>query len=462
MAKAKKKEALTLEEKLEQALVPVEEQPYEVPENWCWTKIKYGFDVTSSKRIHKSDWISEGIPFYRTRELVKLSNDGYVNNELFISKELYESLISNFGKPEKNDILVSGVGTIGVPYIVDGTKDFYFKDGNVIWFKNKKLFTAQYVYYLYKSLFMKNQIYRKSAGTTVDTYTIVNANETILPLPPLAEQQRIVEQIESLFAKLDAVKEIAQEVLDSYEIRRVSILHKALNGELTVSWREKNKVDELWEEHQLGDITDIKSSKRVYKEDYVEKGIPFYRSSEVVDLYDTGITEPIYFITEEKYDEIRREKGVPEEGNLLVTSVGTIGKTWIVDDRKFYYKDGNLTEVVKCDRLDMKFLQMFIMSEEFKHQVIDTVSGSAYNALTIVKFKKIMIKLPSVDEQKEIVRLAGQLLKKEQQVKESVEEVLVNVDMMKKSILAKAFRGELGTNNPNEESAIELLKSILE
>lgn len=437
MAKAKKNSALSLEEKLEQALVPVEEQPYEIPDNWCWTKnniicqlgdgIKCEGDtlpyleVKYLRGVKEAEILSKGKLIEAGAKVILV--DGENSGEVF---DIHEN--GYMGSTFKKLVMSKGVYDKYLLYFIHSNKDLLRnnKTGSAIPHLNKKLFF-----------------------------------DLNFPLPPMAEQQRIVEQIESLFAKLDEAKDKVREVLDCYETRRASILHRALNGELTIGWRERNKIDGFWDEIQLGDITDIKSSKRVYKEDYVEEGIPFFRSSEVVDLYDTGITEPIYFITEEKYDEIRREKGVPEEGNLLVTSVGTIGKTWIVDDRKFYYKDGNLTEVVKNDRLDMKFLQMFIMSEEFNHQVIDTVSGSAYNALTIVKFKKIKIKLPCIEEQKEIVSLVGTLLEKEQQVRESGEQVIAKIDLMKKAILAKAFRGELGTNNPEEESAVELLRSIL-
>ena len=147
---------------------------------------------------------------------------------------------------------------------------------------------------------------------------------------------------------------------------------------------------------------------------------------------------------------------------FLVTSVGTIGKTWIVDNRKFYYKDGNLTQVRKSKLLDMRFLQFYIMSPEFKEQIEETVSGSAYNALTIVKFKKIRLPIPSVVEQSRIVRILDGLLTKEQQAKEAAEGVLEQIDLIKKAILARAFRGELGTNDPSEESAVELLKALFE
>ena len=180
-----------------------------------------------------------------------------------------------------------------------------------------------------------------------------------------------------------------------------------------------------------------------------------------MDLYDTGYTTPLFYISRTRYEEIKAQYGIPNKGDLLVTSVGTIGKTWIVDDREFYYKDGNLTQVKQCDVLNMKYLQYFIMSSEFKEQVIDTVAGSAYNALTIVKFKKIILPLPSVDEQNELVQMLDTVFSKEQQAKEAAEAVLAQIDIMKKSILARAFRGELGTNDPAEESAVELLKAVV-
>ena len=262
MARGKKKEStLTPEEKLAQALVPDWEQPYKVPQNWIWSYIRSGYEVTSSKRVHKDDWISAGIPFYRTRELVKLSEQGYVDNELFISEEQYEEYKSAYGVPKINDLLISGVGTIGVPYIVDSDEKFYFKDGNIIWFKNKGLFLPKYIYFLYKSLFMDNQIHEMSSGTTVDTYTIINANNTTVPVPPIAEQQRIVDRIEYLFAKLDEAKEKAQSVLDSFETRKAAILHKAFTGELTAKWRADHGVRlENWKRTRFDVVAEIKSN----------------------------------------------------------------------------------------------------------------------------------------------------------------------------------------------------------
>jgi len=299
-------------------------------------------------------------------------------------------------------------------------------------------------------------------GTTRLKLTQASMNKIIIPLVPLAEQQRIVERIESLFAKLDEAKENMQNVLEGFETRKAAILHKAFTGELTAKWRKQHGVSmDTWEEKKLGDVTDILSSKRIYKNEYVNEGIPFFRSSEIVDLYEYGYTEPKFFISKDRYDEINKKYGVPEVGDLLVTSVGTIGKTWIVDERKFYYKDGNITQVKKNSSINMKYLNYFICSENFKKQVSDTVAGTAYNALTIIKFKNILISIPTLPEQTEIVRIIDGLLAKEQQANELSENALAKIDLIKKSILARAFRGELGTNNPADEPAVELLKRML-
>lgn len=451
----KKGKELTVGERLEKALVPVEEQPYSVPKNWCWTVLGKLTTICrgASPRPIKSfitnettgiNWIKIGDAdgdkyIVHTKEKVSLEG---AKKSVFV---------------DKGTLLLSNSMSFGRPYILN--IDGCIHDGWLA-ITPSKLFEKIYLYYaLMASEWYFQQV---AVGTAVRNLNSERVAKTPIPLPPVAEQQRIVDRIESLFAKLDEAKEKAQAVLDGFETRKAAILHKAFTGELTMKWRAYKSCEiSGWQQVALGDLTDIVSSKRIYKDEYVENGIPFYRSSEIVDLYDTGNTTPLFFISRNRYEDIKAKYGIPASGDLLVTSVGTIGKTWIVDDREFYYKDGNLTQVKHCDKLSMKFLQYFIMSNDFTEQVLDTVAGSAYNALTIVKFKKIILPLPSVREQNEIIRILDNLFEKEQQVKEAAEAVLDKIEIMKKSILARAFRGELGTNDPTEESAVDLLKNML-
>ena len=454
----KKKTALTIEERLQQALVPAEEQPYEVPENWVWTYISSGFDVTSSKRVHKSDWLSEGIPFYRTRELVKLSEQGYVDNELFISEDLYKTFKKEFGVPQKNDLLISGVGTIGVPYVISDEKEFYFKDGNVIWLKNKGVFDASYMYYLYKTVFIDNQIHSMSAGTTVDTYTIINAKNTIIPLPPLPEQQRIVERIEELFAKIDEAKERLQEAVDSFAVRKAAILHKAFTGELTKQWRRENGVsDESWEDVSLDSVC-----KSIYDGDHMpppksETGIPFL----VISNVNTGFIsfEKCRFVPEEYYDGLS-ETRTPEIGDILYTIVGSYGIPVMVDtDKKFCFQ--RHMALLKPKDIYNRFLWRQLQTQSFFEQATSIATGTAQLTVPIKGLRKLIVKCPTLPEQHEIVRLIDDLLARERSAQQATEQALASIDLMKKSILARAFSGELGTNKASEASALELLRQVL-
>lgn len=184
-----------------------EEKPFELPVGWEWEKLGNLGLVGSSSRVQQKDWKSSGIPFYRAREIVKLSNNGFVNNDLFISDELYEALTVKGNVPESNDIMLTGVGTIGVPYVVKKEDRFYFKDASVLIFKNYAKLDSGYLFNFFKSPNWVIQIHEKSMGTTVDTLTIVRANEVLVPLPPLAEQSRIVARVEELMRLCDALEE---------------------------------------------------------------------------------------------------------------------------------------------------------------------------------------------------------------------------------------------------------------
>ena len=458
MARGRKMEALTPEERLQAALVPESEQPYKVPENWCWTYIKFGFDVTSSKRVHKENWLSQGIPFYRTRELVKLSENGYVDNELFISEKLYNSFVAEYGVPQKGDLLISGVGTIGVPYVINENQKFYFKDGNIIWFKNRGLFHPKYVYFLYKSTFIDNQIHQMSSGTTVDTYTIINANATVVPLPPFSEQQRIVDRIESLFAKLDEAKQKAQDALDSFETRKAAILHKAFTGELTAQWRKEHGVGmESWKEETLESVC-----YSIFDGDHMpppksEQGIPFL----VISNVNTGHLsfENTRFVPESYYEALSDTRK-PGYGDVLYTLVGSYGIPVIVDSEYPFCFQRHMA-LLKPKSIDSYYLWYILQSREMFEKATQIATGTAQLTVPIKGLRKLKFNCASANEQIEIVRILDDLLAKEQQAKEAAEGVLEQIDLIKKAILARAFRGELGTNDPSEESAVELLKQVL-
>ena len=177
-----------------------------IPQGWILAKLGDLFDAVSAKRVLKSEWRTKGVPFYRAREIVKLSEYNKVNNELFIEDKHYDKLKNRYGVPASGDIMLSAVGTIGKCYIVKESDKFYYKDASVLCLKNHHKLSSMYFSMLFSSSFIEEQIKEYSKGTTVDTITLEKLKSYIVPLPPLAEQERIVQKIEELFSVLDNIQ----------------------------------------------------------------------------------------------------------------------------------------------------------------------------------------------------------------------------------------------------------------
>lgn len=174
-----------------------DEKPYAIPDSWEWIKWGDIGEIVSARRVHQQDWKTKGIPFYRAREIAKLAENGVVDNDLFISEELYNAYAKN-GVPEPEDLMITAVGTLGKTYIVQPGDKFYYKDASVISLRNYGHVSSAYLKIVMETPLMEKQIKSNSSGTTVSTLTIVRMNNYLLPLPPLAEQHRIVAKLEEL------------------------------------------------------------------------------------------------------------------------------------------------------------------------------------------------------------------------------------------------------------------------
>ena len=190
---------------LEETPISEDEIPFEIPDSWEWVHFSQLFNVRSAKRIHQSDWKTSGIPFFRGRELVQLIKTGTVNPEIFINEDLYNN-VKEFGLPQKDDILISAVGTIGKVYIVKGTKPFYYKDAYILCCENFSKIAPNYFAIAINSPSIQKQIHQDAMATTVAQLTIERAKNLLIPIPPLAEQHRIVEKIEQLLGEIDKLK----------------------------------------------------------------------------------------------------------------------------------------------------------------------------------------------------------------------------------------------------------------
>ena len=169
-----------------------EDIPFDIPKSWAWARLETILNTGSARRVHAKDWRQAGIPFYRAREIGKLADEGFVDNELYIDLSLYEDFSSS-GVPLPNDLMITAVGTLGKVYIVKENDKFYYKDGSVLCLANKYGLCAEYLKMVIESPFFKGQYRQESQGTTVATLTMVRLQKYFIPIPPLQEQYRIVE-----------------------------------------------------------------------------------------------------------------------------------------------------------------------------------------------------------------------------------------------------------------------------
>lgn len=449
MAKVKKAKIA-----IEDILLPIDEHPYEIPQNWCWVKHNGVLDISGGSQPAKSYFISEPtegyIKMYQTRDYGDNPVPVYIP-EKYATKTTVEGdiLLARYG------------GSLG--------KVFRAHEGayNVALAKVIKLYPDliddEYLYKYYFTQFYQDFCVKASKGRSAQAgFNRDDMNNIPFPLPPLAEQRRIVEQIESLFSKLDEANEKAQEVIDRIETNIEAILYNAFSGKLTQYWRKENGVDYNWEKSTLSKIVSGLKYGSSEKCDYNNNGTPVLRIP--------NIGEGVIDFSDLKYMQGELENSsheVFENDILIIRSNGSrdlVGKCAIVPalERRYAYASF-LIRIKASDKVLPKYLVRYINSSMARGQLFAKAkSSSGIHNINSKELGSIRIDVPTIEEQTEILKIIDPLIKKELDVKDITSNMIENIAELKKSILAKAFRGELGTNVSLEESSIELLKKTIE
>lgn len=432
----KKTKALShsIEEKLKQAMIPNMAEPYKLPKNWCWTNLGTICSLENGIKQYNEELIYLDAKTLRSIAEPQMRNNGVVVNQ------------------NQKVILVDGENS-GEVFIVPyrGYMGSTFRIINI-----SKYSDEMYIRYFID--YNRDKLRENKVGSAIPHLNKKMFFGLELPLPSLSEQRRIVECIKTLFSKLDEAKETAQEVIDSYEIRKAAILHKAFSGELTVKWRSENGVGiDSWTREIVSKCCKIGSggTPSRKKSAFYSGDIPWIKTGEINWNIVNNSEEKI---TQEAIDTSSAKLYDP--GAVLVAMYGmgiTRGRAAILDVKA-------ATNQAVCvlqpkEHIYNRFLFYFFMCNYWKIRE-QAVGGNQLN-LSATIIGKLNIDIPTISEQREIVRLLDSMISKEQQLKQKSETIIDQINTMKKSILARAFRGELGTNDPNEESAIELLKQIL-
>ncbi len=460
MARGKKKEsALTPEEKLSQALVPVEEQPYKVPENWCWTKLRYIGTVKGGKRIPKGHQFADEPTEYPYIRVTDFRDGGIAVEGLkYVNKSTFNQ-IKNY-TISSSDIYVSIAGSIGKVGIVPLELDGANLTENAAKITDITGIDQIYLLRFLSSESAQQQMAESTISTTQPKLALFRIEDISLPIPPLAEQQRIVDRIEYLFAKLDEARGKAQSVLDSFETRKAAILHKAFTGELTANWRTEHGVElGNWRQITLSQCSAKIGDGLHGTPSFCDDGEYYFVNGNNFAGQHLEIKPETKRVSVAEYEKYKTP--LFKNSTVFVSINGTLGKTAFYNDEPVILGK-SACYVHVTDDLNKFFLRYYFETKEFIDYANTMATGSTIKNLGLKAMRNMPICIPDIDEQIEIVRILDSLFAKEQQAKEAAEAVLEKIDLLKKSILARAFRGELGTNNPTEESAVELLKEILQ
>ena len=442
--------------KKEKALQPIfnEEIPFEIPSNWRWCRFGEILNIVSAKRVHQSDWQTSGVPFYRAREISKLCENGYVNNDLYISEELYKEY-SKFGIPKAGDLMISAVGTLGKSYIVKETDKFYYKDASVLCIENIGKISSVFLSYILKSEMMKKQIKSNSTGTTVDTLTMIKLIQYYIPLPPLAEQKRIVERVEEIFKYLDIIDEAQKKYSADAEILKNKLITMGIQGKLTKQLDSDGAAEELFEQIQNEKQKLIKEKKipkeqklpsiskeeisfnipcnwkwvrvqdiATYITDYVANGsfatlkahTKTYKEPNYALFVRTmdlscNFSETCSYIDKESYDFLSKSQLFG--GELILPNIGaSIGKAFIMPNLNMPMSLAPNSILLKFTDTSMNKYFSYIVKSSFGQNLLTkSQGGSATAKFSKTDLRKLVVPLPPLAEQKRIADTLDEVLR---------------------------------------------------
>ena len=379
----------------------------------AWEKRKLGelMKVTSVKRVHQSDWRQEGVPFLRARDIVAINKNQKVKEPIYISRDLYERYSEQSGRVTPGDLLVTGVGSIGIPFLIKTESPIYFKDGNIIWFQNRTLDPA-FFYFQFTGNSIQTYILSTSGKGTVGTFTIATGKQTPIVFPKKTEQKLIG----STMSDLDNLIAATQHKIDALEQAKKALLQRLFDQ----SWRFKGYSDP-WEKRKLGELAEFING-RAYKQD------------ELLASGKYSVLRVGNFYTNDKwyYSNLELpEKYYAEEGDLLYTWSATFGPhIWIGPKVIYHY---HIWKVALKNIFEKDFALQFFEADRVR--LLNSTNGSTMIHVTKKDMESKGILLPDVCEQRTI----GDLLKRVDHLIAATQSRLSSLELLKKALLQDLF-----------------------
>ena len=417
---------------------------WDLPSGWVWVRLDEICEIKGGKRIPRGMKLTDNVTshiYIRVTDMKDCSVD--MSGLKYITDEIYD-FIRNY-TISANDLYITIAGSIGrvgeIPKELHNANltENAAKLTNIICDK-------KFLMYALLSDIAQSHFTSRFHQVAQPKLSIETASCTLIPLPPLNEQARIVNEIDHLFATIKDIDKSTFELSSAISQVKSKILELAINGKLVpqdpadepaeillqrinpnavvstdTSHYNGQNLPNGWIQCKFSDLFNVRSARRVHKADWRSEGIPFYRAREIGKLSDLGTVDNDLYIDNLLYSEFAKS-GVPQSGDIMITAVGTLGKTYIVrKGDKFYYKDGSVLCIENRNGIDPRYIEMFISSSHFKEQYIWESQGTTVATLTMDRINSYSFVLPPLNEQKRIVSKVDELFAVIDQIKQSLE-----------------------------------------
>lgn len=414
-----------------------------MPNNWKTYKLGDIANIGSSKRIFRADYVDTGIPFYRSKEIIQKSFGQEIDEILYIDEEKYIKIKEKFGAPKSGDILLSAVGNrSGIPYLVNNDGEFYFKDGNLMWFRDFQNYVdSSFLVYWFKSSVGQHYLNSTMIGSAQKALTIESVKNIEVPVPNLKEQKAIANILSAIDDKIEnnlAINKTLEDMAMALYKHWFVDFGPFQDGEFIDS--ELGPIPKGWEVKRLGDLIEVISGyafKSKWFQDFGEKVVKIKNiSNNVVDINNCNC------ISTEKALEIN-DKFKIEPGDFLVAMTGAeVGKVGVVPDYQqplwLNQRVGKLKDrlFVNSSILVGKILQ----SKEYYEVIQGLAYGSAQPNISASGIENIEICLPNNLE--DIQVLIDEFARSQNQIIHNLTEN-ESLTKLRDTILPKLISGEV-------------------
>ena len=439
-----------------------EEIPFEIPKGWEWEKLGNIASICGGKRIPVGQSLTTVNTGHKYIRVTDMKNHSVNSNDIhYITEDIYQKIKAYY--ISKEDLYITVAGTIG--HIGEIPEEF--DNANLTENANKIVFRQmdkKFLMYCLSSDVVQSQITAFITKVGQPKLAIMRIQNLLIPVPPLKEQFRIVNAINLTMPFVDRYESLSNDLsklnISIFELLKKSILQEAIQGKLVPQIQAEGTAQELlaeihkekeqlvkdgklkksslidsiiykgddnkyyeqvgkkclditeqipfevpenWSWCRIGSVLNIWSARRVHERDWRSSGIPFYRAREIGKMADWGHVDNDLFIEQSLYDEFSKS-GVPQIGDLMMTAVGTLGKTYVVEtNNPFYYKDGSVLCIGNPFRLNPYYLKLFFESSAFANQYLSESDGTTVATLTMVRLNRYLIPVPPLKEQTRIV-----------------------------------------------------------